>query len=90
VSQPAEVYASTSADELLEQLESALGDSAEFRGSWNGPRETSLYFYGADADEIFQTIEPVLRAYPLSRPARVIIRHGSKANHPREVSLGNS
>jgi hypothetical protein len=88
VTQPSEVYASTSAQELLDKLLEALGDAGEFRGSWHGPRETSLYLYGDDAEHIFKTIEPVLRGYPLSRNARVIVRHGSKANRPRQVQLG--
>lgn len=87
VNQPKEVYASTSADELLDKLMAALGGAAEFRGSWHGPRETSMYLYGDNAEAIFKKIAPVLRGYPLSRTARVIIRHGSKANQPREVSL---
>jgi len=88
VNQPKEVYASTSADELLDKLMVALDGTAEFRGSWDGPRETSLYLYGENAEDIFEKVAPVLRAYPLSRNARVIIRHGSKANRPREAVLG--
>jgi hypothetical protein len=88
VNQPKEVYASTSAEELLDKLMAALDGAAEFRGSWQGPRETSLYFYGEDAEHIFERVEPVLREYPLSRNARVIIRHGSKANRPRKLTLG--
>jgi hypothetical protein len=88
VTQPREVYATTSAQELLDKLLAALDGTAEFRGSWQGPRETSLYFYGDDAEHIFAKVVPVLREYPLSRNARVIVRHGSKANRPREVQLG--
>lgn len=88
VTQPQEVYASTTAQELLDKLLEALDGAAEFRGPWQGPRETSLYVYGRDAERIFEKFEPVLRAYPLSRNARVIVRHGSTANRPREVLLG--
>jgi hypothetical protein len=87
VNQPREVYESTSAQELLDKLLEAFDGAAEFRGSWQGPRETSLYFYGINAQHLFERIEPVLRDYPLSRNARVIIRHGSQTLEPHEVQL---
>jgi hypothetical protein len=87
VNQPAEVYATSDAEELLDKLTAALDGAAEYRGSWQGPRETSLYFYGEDAERIFGKIEPVLRDYPLSRNARVIVRHGGHADRRREVRL---
>jgi hypothetical protein len=85
VDQAQEVYESTSAQELLDQIETALGEDFDFRGSWAGPTETALYLYGLDAEQLFTTIEPVLRAYPLSRTARVIVRY--RAADAREVRL---
>lgn len=84
IGQPEEVYETTNVDELLFRLLAAIGDPAAFRSSWKGPRETALYFYGSNAQRLFDTIEPVLRGYPLSRTARVVIGHGSAA---REVRL---
>lgn len=85
VTHPAEVYESTSAQELADRLEAAMGDGGELRGSWQGPRETALYLYGRDAEQLFSLVEPVLRAYPLSQNARVVVRHGAPT--PREVRL---
>lgn len=87
VGQPAEVYAKTSAQELVDQI-LAVAPTAELRDSWQGPRETALYFYATRADALWQTIEPVVRGYPLSRTARVVLRHGSPANDPRELAPG--
>jgi len=87
VGQPAEVYAKTSAQELVDQI-LAVAPTAELRGSWQGPRETALYLYATRADALWQTIEPVVRGYPLSRTARVVLRHGSPANDPRELAPG--
>lgn len=86
VNQPAEVYAKTSAQELVDQI-LATSPSAELRGSWQGPEETALYLYAPDAESLWQTIEPVVRAYPLSSTARVVVRHGNPVNNPRELRL---
>ena len=85
--QAPEVYASTSAGELADRLTEAMGDAGEVRGSWQGPRETALYLYGRDAEQLFARVLPVLRGYPLSRNARVVVRHGCRAPAPREVRL---
>lgn len=87
VTLPKEVYTPTCLQELLERLATALGDDLDFRGSWQGPRETALYFYGLDAERLFATVEPVLRATPLAQNARVVIRHLAKQG-AREVRLG--
>lgn len=87
VTLPKEVYTPTCLEELLEQLAVALGDDLDFRGSWQGPRETALYFYGLDAEQLFATVAPVLRATPLAQNARVVIRHLAKQG-AREVRLG--
>ncbi|MCX5745883.1 MAG: hypothetical protein NT062_25685, partial [Proteobacteria bacterium] len=89
ITQPAAIYESTSAQELVDRLLASL-PSAQLRGSWQGPEETALYLYGADAEQMWTVVEPVLRDYPLSRNARVVVRHGNPANHPREVRLAAS
>lgn len=86
VTQPAEISASTSAQERVARLMAAL-PGAELRGSWQGPEETALYIYGENADKMWPTVEKVLRNYPLSKNARVVLRHGNPSNKPREVKL---
>lgn len=86
---PRAVYKACTPKELLDRVMAALGDDpgGEFRGSWQGPRETSIYLYGADAERMLTAIEPTLLAYPLSRNARIVIRYGNPACHPREIRL---
>jgi hypothetical protein len=65
----------------------AFDPRAEIRGSWQGPRETSIYIHCSDAEKLYQVIEPVLRANPGCQNARVIVRDGNPALGPREVRL---
>ena len=87
VSLPKEVYTPTCLEELFTQLSAALGDDLDYRGSWQGPRETALYFYGLDAEQLLAKVEPVLRAAPLAQNARVVVRHLAKQG-ARELRLG--
>src|SRR5688500_5417605 len=86
VSLPDDVYANLDFGAVV----SALGDAAgpdSFHGSWQGPEETGLFFFGADAEAMFRRIEPVLRALPIGQNARVVIRHGKPAFQPRTVRM---
>lgn len=85
VGQSDEVYRTTTAQELVDRIAAAAGALGEFRHSWQGPTETALYYYGPDAAALFAAIEPVLRAYPLSRTARVVLRHGGEGPETRQL-----
>jgi len=89
VSLPDEVYERFSTDDLADQLEAAMrcDTSAEIRGSWQGPRETALYIHGADAERLYEAVEPVLMASPACQNARVIVRDGCPDFNPREVRI---
>ena len=51
VSLPPEVYSALDLAAVVKQIEDRLGlGGKSLRGSWGGPEETSLYFYGPDAD----------------------------------------
>ena len=52
-----------------------------------GPTETTLFMYGPDAERLFAGVEATLRAYPLCRGARVVIRRGGPGAATREVRL---
>lgn len=86
---PDEVYEDFSTDDLADQIEAAMAfdTRAEIRGSWQGPRETSLYIHGTDAERLFSALEPVLLASPACQNARVIVRDGNPSLGPREVRL---
>lgn len=78
VSLPKKVYTPTCLEELFDKLSDALGDDLDFRGSWRGPTETALYFYGLDAKALLAKVEPVLRAEPLAQKARIVVRYLAK------------
>ena len=63
-----------------------MGDKS-FRGFWQGPEETGLFFFGPYAEEMFTHVEPVLRRLPLGQNARVVVRSGKSALKPREVRM---
>jgi len=86
---PDEIYKDYSTDELGDLLMAAMAidPTSEIRGSWQGPRETSIYIHGADAEMLYQAIEPVLFTRPDCQNARVIVRDGNPALNPREVRV---
>ncbi|MGW1211496.1 hypothetical protein ACWD5F_17890 [Streptomyces sp. NPDC002499] len=54
----------------------------EVDGNEFGGGEAVLYAYGADAEALFEVMEPILRGLPL-RPAHVVLRQGSSATESR-------
>ena len=86
VSLPDEVYADLDFDDVIAQLGDAAGPDS-FRGFWQGPEETGLYFFGADAETMFRRTEPVLGALDIGQNARVVIRHGKPAFEPRTLQM---
>jgi len=88
VSLPQEVYATLDLAAVVEQIEDALGlGGKSLRGSWGGPEETSLYFYGPDAEQMFRRVEPLLLKLPILQNARVVLKHGNPDLGPRTIRL---
>ena len=83
---PDEVYADLDFDAVVTELGAAAGDES-FRGAWQGPEETGLFFFGPDAEAMFARVEPVLARLPIGQNARVVVRHGKAAREPREVRM---
>lgn len=83
---PDEVYAELDFDAVVAELGAAAGDDS-FRGFWQGPEETGLFFFGPDAEAMFARVEPVLRRLPIGQNARVVIRHGKQGLGPREIRM---
>jgi hypothetical protein len=52
-----------------------------------GPEETGLFFFGADAEEMFRRVEPVLKSLPIGQNARVVIRDGKDGTSARIVRM---
>jgi len=74
---------------LGDELEALVVAAAvgEFDGNEMGGGECVLFFYGPDADRLFATIEPALRASSLARRARVCKRHGDVGAREEIVEL---
>ncbi len=70
----------------MDELGAAAGDDS-FRGFWQGPEETGLFFFGPDAEAMFARVEPVLRRLPIGQNARVVVRHGKESLGPREIRM---
>ena len=86
---PQEVYEEYDLATLEDQLIAVVDSSAlgEFDGNEVGPTEVVLYLYGPDAEALFAAIAPTLRAYPLCKNARVIIRQGGPGAPAHELLL---
>ena len=72
---PDEVYAALDFDAVVQQLTNAAGPDS-YHGCWQGPAETGLFFFGADAEGMWARVEPVLRVLPIGQNARVVVRPG--------------
>lgn len=75
---------STLEDLLVERIE-PMG-IGRLDGNEIGPEGAVLYLYGPNAEELFDSILPVLESYPLCRNGRVVIRRFGPVE-PREVLL---
>ena len=89
---PDEVYSKYDLQGLEERVVPVLRSKqvGEFDGEETRNKETVLYFYGPDSEALYAAIEPELRAYPLCRGARVVIRKGPPGAPSREVRLPSS
>jgi hypothetical protein len=83
---PDEVYADLDFEAVVAAIGGAAGDNS-YRGFWQGPQETGLFLFGADAEAMFARVEPVLRQLPIGQNARVVIRHGKQSLSPREIRI---
>jgi hypothetical protein len=83
---PDEVYANLDFDQLVETLTAAAGQES-YHGCWQGPEETGLYFFGADAEGMFSRVEPVLRSLPIGQNARVVIRPDKDSSGSRTIRM---
>lgn len=83
---PDEVYANLDFKALVASIGAAAGANS-YRGFWQGPEETGIFFFGSDAEAMFARVEPVLRRVPIGQNARVVIRHGKPSLSPRELRM---
>ena len=81
-----DVYANLDFDAVVSEIATAAGPDS-YHGCWQGSEETGIFFFGANADDMFARVEPVLRDLPIGQNARVVIRHGKPSQNPREVRM---
>ncbi len=67
---PAEVYANSDINHVLEECERLLKDVAMVNSHWRGDSETALYMYGTSYAEIEQRISAFVDSYPLCQKSR--------------------
>ena len=83
---PDQVYADLDFDAVIGEIQAAAGENS-YRGFWQGPQETGIFFFGPDAEAMFARVEPVLHRLPIGQNARVVVRHGKPSLNPREVRM---
>ena len=69
---PDEVYSQCDINVLLDRLLDSLKGKAVFGGWWQGNRETALYFYGKEYEDMVKSIKPVIDNYPLCQQCRLV------------------
>jgi hypothetical protein len=69
-------------DKLTDEIARVIDENevGEFDGEEVGGGLCVLYMYGPDADRLFEVVEPVLKAAPLTRGGFVIKRYGSASD----------
>jgi hypothetical protein len=68
---PKEVYETQDVNDLIGALRAALGTHCHYMDFWQGPLETSLFFYGPAYDEMSQAIAPVRAREALCERSRI-------------------
>jgi hypothetical protein len=69
---PAEVYANSDVNELIEAIHVALGPSGAMLSYWEGPRDTVLYLYGPNAEAMRTRLTPLLAERPDAQLSRLV------------------
>ncbi|MBW8747740.1 MAG: hypothetical protein JF584_09275 [Acidobacteria bacterium] len=72
-------------DKLIDLLEGTR--VGEHDGHEIGQGETTLWLYGANADELFAFIKPTLLQHPFSQGARIVLRYGEPGSLEKEIQL---
>jgi hypothetical protein len=66
------VYAECDVNYVYDQFNELLGDAGKVQSSWNGPKETALYMYGASYEVMCERLSSFMATYPLCRKARLV------------------
>ena len=69
---PDEVYRDSDVNELIADLDRAVGDAGRMESYWEGQRETAIYYYGLSGSLIHERMAPVLARTPLCQDCRIV------------------
>ncbi|MGI9389264.1 MAG: hypothetical protein ACR2O1_04330 [Boseongicola sp.] len=69
---PDEVYANSDVNDTIDKLGNLLNGKGEFRGHWEGSRETALYFYGRSFEAMVSCVQDYLDSEPSCDKTRVV------------------
>jgi len=69
---PDEDYANSDVNETIAKMNELLQGKGEFRGHWEGSRETALYFYGNSYDAMVSSVQGYLDSEPSCEKTRVV------------------
>ncbi len=69
---PDEVYQTSDVNEIIANLNKLLDGVGAFRGYYEGPRETALYFYGTSFDTMYALVKDYLDSDPGCEKTRVV------------------
>ena len=68
---PTEVYQSNDINELISELQEALGEKCFLFSWWEGRTETALYFYGEKYLEMYESVKHILDIHPLCKLSHI-------------------
>jgi len=69
---PDEVYETSDVNDLVDEIERALGTAGRLSGDWQGPTETALYLYGPSFGAMHERLAQLVGSYPLCQKSRVV------------------
>ena len=68
---PDEVYSEYDVNEVIAELDGALGDAGRLTSWFEGAKETGLYFYGDSFGAMAEAMLPIINSNPLCALSRV-------------------
>ncbi|MEZ5940021.1 MAG: hypothetical protein R3C18_01430 [Planctomycetaceae bacterium] len=84
---PDEAYEGSDINDMIQEMLDAVDDVGELRSWWEGPQDTVLYFFGLDAEEVWDALRPIVESTDRCQNALVIIRHGHEKLNPRKIRM---
>jgi hypothetical protein len=71
VNLPSEIYKQCDVNFVIDEIKKRLNISQDIIRSWQGPKETALYFYGNNFLEMNDKIKDFIYTYPLCKNSRI-------------------